>query len=103
MNWIAGVFLYIEKFWYWVYCFFGQLECRLLDILTVIKKEFLTILISIMSMIPVPAAVENFQLPQIPSGIGWAVDSLALPEAMALIVAAATIRITMKFLASVSK
>ena len=90
-DWIQGVFHYVEKLWQWVYCFWDNLSCKLLDIFSQWTTEIVNLVLAAFASIPVPDALASFQFP---SG-GPLVDTMLLlnvPQALAMIAAAFTVR-----------
>lgn len=103
MDWIQGVFQYIQKLWQAVYCFFSQFYHAVIDILRGFYHEFVTFMISLLSIIPAPDALMNFQWPAVPQYLMWAIHDLGLRDALLLIAAGATVKITKQLLAQVAK
>ena len=87
MNWIQGVFLYIEKVWKWIYCFFPNLVGYLTDMFMDILEEVLTVLLTALSVIPVPDVIANFQWPDA-GPFGYALIDLGVPQGLTILSAA---------------
>jgi|GEM_PF-1668895 len=103
MNWLQGVFQYIEKIWQGVYCFFFNFYNQIIDILRGFYSEFVLFFISVLSILPAPDVLMNFQWPTVPQYLVWAIHDLGLRDALALVAGGATIRITREFLKMVAK
>jgi hypothetical protein len=97
-NWIQGVFIYIEKLWQWFYCFWDQFTARALDFFLGVYKQLITMIASVLSAIPIPDTLINFQWPVLPQAASWAIYDLQLPTCLALLVGGATVRVTRDFL-----
>jgi hypothetical protein len=103
MDWIQGVFQYIQKLWQSVYCFFAQFYHAVVDILRGFYSELVTFMLSLLSVIPYPDAIKNFSYGAIPQAFMWAIHDLGLRDGLLVIAAGATVKITRQLLAMVAK
>ncbi len=91
MDWIQGVFAYIEKIWHWFSCFFATLWCQASDFVVSMLEEIMLVAISALSVIPLPDALTSFQMPD--AGIfGNALIDLGVPHALTILSAAFMVR-----------
>ncbi|MBI5204808.1 MAG: hypothetical protein HZA11_07825 [Nitrospirae bacterium] len=103
MDWLSGIFSYIEKLWQAVYCFFSQFYNQLIDILRGFYFELVSLLLGLLSVIPYPDALANFSYGVIPQAFAWAIYDLGLRDGLLLIAAGATVKITRQLLVMVAK
>ena len=94
MDWIQGVFTYIEKIWNFVYCFWDQLGLRLKDLFIGLYGEVVNMIIALLALIPIPASLSGFQWPVMPQVAQWAVFDLQLPLCLSMLSGAALVRVT---------
>ena len=103
MDWLSGIFQYIEKLFQSVYCFIAQFYHMVIDILRGFYSEFVTFMISLLSIIPYPDAIRNFSYGTIPQVFAWAIYDLGLRDGLLIIAAGATVKITRQLLQVVAK
>lgn len=103
MDWLAGVFQYIEKMWQSIHCFFLQFYGQVIDIFRGFYFEVVSLLLSLLSVIPYPDALANFSYGAIPQAFAWAIHDLGLRDALLLVSAGATVKITRQLLSMVAK
>ena len=94
------VFQYIKNFGK-VYCFF--LNLYLVIDIPGFYSEFVTFMISLLSVIPYPDAIRNFSYGTIPQVFAWAIHDLGLRDGLLIIAAGATVKITRQLLQMVAK
>ena len=103
MDWLSGIFSYLEKVWQAVYCFFLQFYNQVIDILRGFYFELVTLLLDLLSVIPYPDALRDFSYGTIPQVFMWAIHDLGLRDGLLIIAAGATVKITRQLLAMVAK
>jgi hypothetical protein len=91
MDWIQGVFKYIEKIWQWFYCFFQTLWCQGADFIMNIFEEVMSVVVTALSVIPIPNVIASFQWPDA-GPFGYALIDLGVPQGLAILSAAFMIR-----------
>jgi len=103
MDWLSGVFTYIEKVWQGLHCFLIQFYDSVVDILIGFYHLLVTFLISLLSVIPAPDAIMNFSYGPIPQAFAWAIHDLGIRDGLLVVAAGATVKITKDLLAMVAK
>ena len=103
IDWLSGVFSYIEKIWQSFYCFLSHFYPRVLDILVGFYHELVIFMLGLLTVIPAPAAIMNFSYGPIPQVFAWAIHDLGLRDGLLIIAAGATIKLTKQTLALVAK
>jgi hypothetical protein len=91
MDWIQGVFQYIEKAWQWLFCFFSNLWCQGADFIMDMLEEIMTVLMSALSVIPIPDALANFQWPEA-GPLGAVIIDVGIPQALSILAGAFMVR-----------
>jgi hypothetical protein len=98
MDWLHGIYEYATSAWNWLVCFFPHLMGAIQDVAVLVYKELVSMMITVMGVIPIPESVQNMSFQVIPPEIGWAIDAFDLPIALGMIAAAAGVRLTMSVL-----
>lgn len=91
MDWLQGVFNVLLKIWNEIKCFLPNLWARFLDVIVTLQEEISAALLAVLSVIPLPDAVQNFQWPDV-GPLGYAVIQAGIPQALSILSGALFIR-----------